>query len=127
MPVVRALIPAGKPHVLLGADIGGDASGTADDGRTNVGIYNGGTASATASIELRRGCDGGLLETRSVAIPANEIVQVNGLSNEFIGCTDLDMGTYEAFVVVTVDQPSFSYSVTLSNVRLPLLPVSSAR
>lgn len=127
MPVVRALTPAGRPQTLLGADIGGDSSGTADDGRTNVGIYNGGSASGTASVDLRRGCDGSLLETRTIVIPANTIVQVNGLSNVFTGCNDLDTGTYEAFVVVTVDQPSFSYSVTLSNVRLPLLPVSSAR
>jgi hypothetical protein len=127
MPVVRELTPAGRSQTLLGADIGGDSGGTADDGRTNVGIYNGGTVSATASVELRRGCDGSLLETRSVVIPADTIVQVNGLSNVFTGCNDLDTGSYEAFVVLTVDQPSFSYSVTLSNEGPPLLPVSSAR
>lgn len=127
MPVVRELTPAGRPQTLLGTDIGGDSSGTADDGRTNVGVYNGGAASGTASIELRRGCDGSLLESRTIEIPANTLVQVNGLSNVFTGCNDLDTGTFEAFVVVTVDQPSFSYGVTLSNVRPPLLPVSSAR
>jgi hypothetical protein len=126
MPVVRTLVPADVPQFHLGTDIGGDSGGTADDGRTNVGIYNGGAADASASVELRRGCDGVVLERRTTIIPANTIIQLNGFSNVFTGCTDLNTGSYEAYVVVTVDQPSFSYAVTLSNARLPLLSASSS-
>jgi hypothetical protein len=126
MPVVRSLTPAGKSQTLLGTDIGGDSVG-ADDGRTNVGIYNGGAVTAAASVEFRRACDGSLLESRAIQIPANTIIQVNGLSNVFSGCNGLDTAPFEAFAVVTVDQPSFSYAVTLSNARLPLPPVSSSR
>ena len=126
MPVVRSLTPPGVPQIHLGTDIGGDAGGLADDGRTNVGIYNGGTVAASASVELRRACDGDFLQSKSVLIPANTIVQVGGFSEVFVGCGQLDTGTFETYVVVTVDQPSFSYSITLSNERLPLLPVSSS-
>ena len=126
MPTVRTLIPAGQPQTLLGADIGGDLVGSAD-GRTNVGIYNGAGVTASASIQFRRACDGSLLSARSVQIPANTIVQLNGFSNVFSSCSDLQTAPFEAYAVVTVDQPSFSYSVTLSNERLPLLPVSASQ
>jgi hypothetical protein len=126
MPIVRSLTPPGIPQVHLGTDIGGDPGGTADDGRTNVGIYNGGSSPASASVELRRGCDGGLLESRKVVIPANTVIQLNGFPNVFQGCSGLDTGSFETYVTVTVDQPSFSYAVTLSNERLPLLSMSSS-
>jgi hypothetical protein len=126
MPVVRSLTPAGIRQVHLGTDIGGDPGGTADDGRTNVGIYNAGPVAATASIELHRACDGSILEARTVAVPANSVVQVNGFSNVFQGCTRLETATFEAYVTVTVDQPSFSYAVSFSNERPPLLSASSS-
>jgi hypothetical protein len=126
LPVVRSLTPPGVPQVHLGTDIGGDAGGTPDDGRTNVGIYNGGSVAASASVEFRRGCDGALLESRTIVIPANAVVQLNGFSNVFEGCTQVDTAAFEVYVVVKVDQPSFSYAVTLSNERFPLLSVSSS-
>lgn len=126
MPVVRELTPAGIPRVHLGTDIGGDSGGTADDGRTNVGVYNGGPIPAVATVELRRGCDGGLVASRSATIPPNTIVQLTALSAAFQGCTTLNTATYETYVVVTVDQPSLSYVITLSNTRPPWIPVSSS-
>jgi hypothetical protein len=126
MPVVRELAAPGVPQVHLGTDIGGDGVGTADDGRTNVGVYNAGSAAATATVELRRGCDGVVIASRSATIPPNTIQQLNGFSASFQGCSALKTATYESYVVVTVDQPSFSYAITLSNRRPPWIPVSSA-
>jgi hypothetical protein len=126
MPVVQGLTAPGVPQVHLGTDIGGDAGGTADDGRTNVGVYNGGSVAATATVELRRGCDGVVIASRLAMIPPNTIQQLNGFSAAFQGCSALKTATYESYVVVTVDQPSFSYAITLSNRRPPWIPVSSA-
>jgi hypothetical protein len=126
MPVIDALSPPSSPQIHLATDIGGNGGGTADDGRTNVGIYNGGTITAHAIVELRRACDGGVIDTVQTEVPANSISQVTGLSAAFNGCTAIHAGTYESYVVVTVDQPSFSYAITLSNQRPPWLPVSSS-
>jgi len=125
MPVVRTLTPPGVAQVHLGTDIGGDSVGS-DDGRTNIGVYNAGSAIALATAQLRRACDGSLLETRSGFIPPNTIIQLNNFSSVFTGCSALRAAPYEAYVVVTVDQPSLSYAVTLSNQRLPYIPVSSS-
>ena len=120
MPVVQTLTSAGVPQVHLGTDIGSaDLGGTPGNGRTNVGIYNAGSVAASATVELRRACDGVLVASQAVAIPANSIVQLVGFSSVFQGCTAIDTAAFESYVVVTVDQPSFSYAVTLSNDRPP--------
>jgi len=98
----------------------------ADDGRTNVGVFNAGSVAATATVELRRGCDDVLVASRSVAVPPNSIVQLNGLPFASEGCSAIRTAAYETYVVVTVDQPSFSYAITLSNKRPPWIPVSSS-
>lgn len=126
MPVVRQLIAPGVAQVHLGTDIGGDSGEMADDGRTNVGVYNAGSMAATAIVEFRRGCDGVLIASRSAAIPPNTIVQLNGFPFAPQGCSAINTAAYEAYAVVTVDQPSFSYAITLSNQRPPWVPVSSS-
>jgi len=126
MPVTRELVTRGLPQIHLGTDIGGNAAGMADDGRTNVGVFNAAAAVATATVELRRSCDDVVVERRTATIPPNTIVQLNGFSSIFQGCTAINTGAYESYVVVTVDQPSFSYVITLSNQRPPWIPVSSS-
>jgi hypothetical protein len=126
MPVVRTLTPARVAQVHLGTDIGGNGAGS-DDGRVNIGIYNAGAATARATAELRRACDGSLLEARTAVIASNTIVQLNSFSGVFTGCSAIRTAAYETYVVVTVDQPSFSYVITLSNKRPPWIPVSSSR
>jgi hypothetical protein len=126
LPVVRSLVQAGSRQVHLATDIGGQFSGAANDGRINVGIYNGGSALASAMIEVRRACDDVILDRRSITIPANTIVQVGGFSALSETCTGLNAAAFESYVVVTVDQPSFSYAMTLSDQRLPFVPVSSS-
>ena len=126
MPVVRGLTAARVPKVHLATDIGGNAGGMADDGRTNVGVFNAGSVAATATVEIRRGCDDVLVASRSVAVPPNTIVQLNGFPFASEGCSAIHTAAYETYVVVTVDQPSFSYAITLSNQRPPWIPVSSS-
>jgi hypothetical protein len=126
MPVITHLTPPNIPQVLLGTDIGGNVAETADDGRINVGVYNGGSIPASAVVEVRRACDGGLVANRSAMIMPNTIEQLGGLTSVFTGCSALQAGGYESYVLVTVDQPSFSYAITLSNHRLPLTPIGSA-
>ncbi len=127
MPVVEALTPAGVPQVHLGTDIGSsDLRIRSENGRANVGVYNAGSIAASAMVELRRACDGGLVASRAATIPANGILQVLGFSSVFQGCTTIDTAGFESYVVVTVDQPSFSYAVTLSNDRPPFAPLGSS-
>lgn len=126
MPVVRELTAASVPQVHLATDIGGNAGEMADDGRTNVGVFNAGSVAATATVEIRRGCDDVLVASRSVGVPPNTIVQLNGFPFASEGCSAIHTAAYETYVVVTVDQPSFSYAITLSNQRPPWIPVSSS-
>jgi len=120
MPVISALTPAQQPQVKLGTDIG------ATPARQNVMVYNGGDQTAHAMIEVRRGCDTSLADSRTVTVPPNTIIQVGGLSTVVDG--DCPVGQALPFVrytVITVDQPSFSIVSTLSEERLAsdIIPV----
>jgi hypothetical protein len=111
MPVFRDQAAAGTAQVHLGTDL----SGT--DSRENVGIYNGGSQTATATIEVRRTCDDSVTDTRTLTIPPNTLIQTNGLQ---IGPANL-CGTPAAnsrvtrYTVITVSQPSFSYVANLTD------------
>ena len=125
LPVVRSLIPANQRQVLLRPDIGfAESQGTFAvlSNRINVGVYNAGSVDATAVIEVRRVCDDGLIERRSVAVPANSIQQFGGFSNPgtAVGIC------YETYVTVTIDQPGFSYAIALSNDSPPFVPIGVA-
>ncbi|HEX7252575.1 MAG TPA: hypothetical protein VF376_06810, partial [Thermoanaerobaculia bacterium] len=48
LPIGRGLMRAGSKKVFLGADLGAEAN------HSNVGVFNGGTATAQAIIEVRR-------------------------------------------------------------------------
>lgn len=112
LPVIRSLMPANGRQVHLTVDLGIYRR------RTNVIVYNGGSASATARIEFRAGCDDALLSERFVAIGANSVVQVQGFSDDPLGRSCLGAGLttdFTRYIVVTVDQPSFSHVVTISN------------
>jgi hypothetical protein len=105
LPVFRALTPANVRQVHLGADLGGERS------YVNVGIYNAASAPATYSIELRQACDDAILDQRRADIPPNSIVQVTGLSGTPSGCPGIQGGSWNRYVKVNVDKPSFSYIV----------------
>jgi hypothetical protein len=120
LPVVRQLTPAGIPQFHLASDLGTIAS------RTNVGIYNGATAAAVASIEARRSCDDALIESRTVTIPANSVVQSGGFINSPPGCFEGgSTPDHERYVVVRVDQRSFSFVTTIAQDLPPKIAVSA--
>jgi hypothetical protein len=107
MPVYKALIQPGEPQVHLGTDLG-----TAPSSRTNVAVYNAGTVSASARIEIRRTCDNSIAEERTVVISPNTTIQIGGLSPGLDTCTT---GIpWLRYTVVTVDQPSLSFVSSLT-------------
>lgn len=123
LPIVSALTPPGVPQFLLRTDLGTLQS------RTNVGIYNGGPTTATATIEVREGCDDQVLNSRSVAVPGNSVIQVTGFSNAVLTsqCSGAQ-GTplYVRYVVVTMNQPGFSFTTSLASDLPPKTSVNSS-
>jgi hypothetical protein len=108
-PTFRSLQSAGVAKVHLGTDL---ASMSA---RNNVAVYNASSNTANAHIEVRRGCDDTLIDSRDIQIPAYRIVSSNGLSvatgRDLCGTT----APWVTYVVVVVDQPSLSWVSTLAN------------
>lgn len=111
LPVIRSLAGANERQILLATDLG------IYPRRTNVIIYNAGSAMATARIELRVGCDDSLISERLVAIGPNSVIQVTGLTDEVPErlCSSPGTTPFTRYVAVTVDQPSFSHATTISN------------
>lgn len=109
LPIGRSLTPAGSKKVFLGADLGAEAN------HSNVGVFNGGTETAHAVIEIHEACGEVLLDSRTISIAPDMLVQVNGLAAGLgaadNGCPTYTPGNWVRYVTVTVDQPSFSYVV----------------
>lgn len=119
MPTFHSLVPAGKPQVHMGSDLG------AQSVRVNVGIYNAGFVSAVAMIVIRRpNCEVAPV-TMSLSVPARTLVQTS-LSPP-IACSRGPMfpGSF-TLTDVTVSEPSLSYVVALSNVELPMATIGFA-
>jgi hypothetical protein len=120
LPVFRTLAPPGLPQVKLGTDLGTTPA------RQNVAIYNAGNQTATALIEVRRACDDGLVDSRTVSIPPKTISQFGGFGmgspqNECRAGpqpADLRANHYVRYTVITVDQPSISLVSTLTESQL---------
>jgi hypothetical protein len=129
LPIVRQLVPAGVNQYHLGADLGAGTSGQPANARISVGVYNAGSSEGRASIELRKGCDDLLIDSRSITVPANSLIQVSGLQTTFTSCQSPQVSEPNApafssvYVVVRIDQPSFSYAITASNELPPKIPV----
>ncbi|MDQ3282726.1 MAG: hypothetical protein M3Q69_15090 [Acidobacteriota bacterium] len=117
LPVYRALIPANTQQVHLGTDLG------IQDVRVNVGIYNAGSQWATAAIVMRRpSCRSSADRTTLVSIPPDSLVQVTALPP--LPCDTASLvEPHVTYAVVTVDQPSVSYAVALSNTNAPVVTV----
>ena len=114
MPIFRELVAAGRPQVQLGTDLG------PHDSRANVGIYNAGADSATATIEVRRTCDSAVVDRRTTTIPANTLVQVGGLNTaSSADCPPNAAEPWARYTVVTVPQPSFTFVSNLNETILP--------
>jgi hypothetical protein len=124
LPVVRSLAPAGTEQIHLASDLGTQPI------RTNVGIYNAGTAMANAAIELRRLCDDAVVERRFTAVPANAVVQVFGITDtprtSGNSCSSSGSTYFSRYVVVVMDQPGFSFVTTLANELPPRIAISTS-
>jgi hypothetical protein len=119
MPVLTSLVPAGQQQVLTGLTLG-DV-----DGHINVGIYNGGSDVASSVIEIRRACDGALVDTRRVTVAPDVMQQFGSLlaATAPVDCTLAFNGPNGlnrlAYAVVTVSQPSLTYAAVVANGQLP--------
>ncbi len=118
-PVFRQLVPAGQRTVHQGVDLG------AQNARVNVGIYNDGTVTATATIDVSRtSCPGERPVSQVLVIPPKTLIQTS-IFEPPAQCSEPErtVSGWIAHAVVTVDQPSLSYAVALSNVASPEVTV----
>lgn len=128
LPEFATLTPPGIPQYHLGLDTGNEFTDLSKDARLNVGIYNGAQVPATAVIRIYCADEqpppigpNKLLSELTISIPPDTIVQPRILgSTKAAGCPYLS-DRFE-YATVTVDQPSFSYAVELSNDSLPKFP-----
>lgn len=130
LPVFGNLSPPGVTQYFLGTDTGVDLTGSQLDARLNVGVYNGGSSSATATVKTYCGQLGSgpaspnaLVATDEMQVPADSVVQKTVLASTLnAGCSAA--GGAEAFwyATVSVDQPSFAYAIGLANGALPKFP-----
>ena len=118
LPVFDQLVPAGTPQIHLGADLGAQPSSL------NVGIYNDGLGSAAATVEIRQVCDDAVRERRAFTIPAKTLLQFGGLGLGGTSCPSpgSEFNSWMRYVIVTADQPGFSYIVNRS-IAIPSPPV----
>jgi hypothetical protein len=112
LPVFRSLVAAGQRQLIRGLSIGDVA------GHINVAIYNGGSRTASATIEMHRACDGAITETRNVVIAPNFVLQFTGFAipETAQACAPLDPSSglsHLAYAIVTVDQPSLTFASIL--------------
>ena len=112
LPARTSLRPANEPQVHLGTDLGTINS------RNNITIYNGGNEPAVGRIEIRRGCDDAVIDSRDVTIAANDVVQVTNLQGTST-CGPVNNAPYLAYAIVTVDRPSVSWVSSISNDHPP--------
>jgi hypothetical protein len=110
LPVFREAVPANEQQIHLGTDLGGKPA------RVNVGIYNQSQIIANAHIEVRRSCDNSVVDTRDVQVPADTLIQITGLQVGVSTCAPFGT-TYRwlRYTVVTVDQPSMTFTTVLSD------------
>ena len=104
MPIFRQLAPANAKQIILGTDLMANAT------RINVGVYNGGDQTASANIEIRRVGDDSIVDTRTISVDANTLVQVGGFS---VGALVLPTN-FRLYTIVTVSEPSLVYVVNLN-------------
>lgn len=122
LPVFTALVPSGQPQRHLATFLG---EPTFIPSRTNVTIYNAGEGSATALIEIRSFCDDTTVYQQTTSIGANTVVQITGLPQADVLCTESPaLAPGATYTVVTVDRPSFSFVSSLSNRDVPLTSIS---
>jgi hypothetical protein len=122
LPIISVLTPANVPQHHLTSEFGTVPS------RTNVGVYNGASVAGTARIEIRKACDDQIIETRTITVPAQSVVYSVGFKNspQSPNCQEFNnTSDYSRYVVVTSDQPGFSFALTVAE-SLPPVPLVSS-
>jgi hypothetical protein len=115
LPVFTELQPAAVAQTHFGTDL------ALQKARINVGIYNDGDVTASATVETRRpGCPGGATERQSIQIPAKTIIQTTVRTPGVCAVSDPLMPSWEVVTAVSVDQPSLSYASVVSNEQAPV-------
>jgi hypothetical protein len=116
-PVFDHLTPAGTRRLHLGTDVQGNAM------RINVGIYNDGDRTATATIDVHRAACGAdfIAAHRTLSIEPKALAQVSIGELAICAADPIDPSMF--YTAVVVDQPSLSYAMTLSNNEVPTAPV----
>ena len=112
LPIFQTAAPANASQVYLGTDAG------SKEARINVGIYNQSSLPANAHIEIRRECDNSLADSRDVIVPPDTMMQFTGFAKGANTCAP--SGTtpnWLRYTVITVDQPSMTYAIALSDTR----------
>lgn len=132
LPTFDRVIAANERQTIPGLTLGDLES------HVNVAVFNAGLVAANAKIEIRRACDGLLIQQSTFSIPANSIQQFANFSGGVTGteCAPPPPGSigpnglnHLAFAVVTVDQPSVSCASIVVNTQPPTsaVQVMSAR
>jgi hypothetical protein len=135
LPAVPDLVPAGAPQYHVGVDIGDQInSGLHTDARFNVGIFNAGDRPAVVQVQVR--CSAATadlqngpdptLATVFLTVAPNALTQQSVVtSTQSLPCT-LGGGANPYHIVITSDQPGFSYALGLDNEQLPRFPANIA-
>jgi hypothetical protein len=106
------LVNTGQPQRHFGLDLGIQSI------RVNVGVYNAAPTFALATIEMRRpACDDRM--TSVVMIPPDTLIQTTVPAPLCAAVLNPRTPYWMVNATVTVDQPSFSYATTVSNVQQP--------
>lgn len=133
LPVVRELVPAGTAQYHLGVDVGDDVNTAFQSaGRFNVGIFNAAGRAAVVQVQVRCSAAAPSLQigpdptvTKAfVTVPPNTLIQHTVLSSTRSDRCPQSGGADPYHVVVTSDQPGFSYAVGLDNEQLPRFPAN---
>ena len=129
LPVFSTLVPAGTTQYFLGTDIGSDPFTAQLDGRLNIGVYNGGTAAATATVRVYCGHQGSRTATPNSLVlndqspvPGNTVIQKTVVPSTLVAGCPVGGNEYFWYAAVIIDQPSFAYAIGLANGALPTFP-----
>ena len=109
--VYQKLVPANTPDVHVGIDLPGVST------RTNIAVFNAGSETAIASVELRQTCDDRLLASTSLTIAPHSVAMSGSIGGPPQACSAsapafADHGTD---VRVVSNQPGLTWVTTLDN------------
>ncbi len=99
IPVFRQLVPAGQVQYFLSSDLG-NLNNT-----SYATVYNAADLPANVSIEVRRYCDGDLISSSALSVPASTALQVPASGDYSSNCFGDGFGRY---ITVTSDQPGLA-------------------